>query len=334
MFSTLRLFSVLLALLLSLPAPGQFSTPSTGFPSTELKVRVTFTNDRPAARNIRVQLLSTAEVTMTERFTDDLGQVSISGLQPGNYRLRVTGQGLVEVTTPVFSIHRGENSHTEFVRMDSDREDEQAPGSSGGATVSALELNVPAKARKEFEKGQEAMQAAEWVEARSRLEKAIAVYPQYFSAHNNLGVVYMQMGDREKGRLAFERSLAINDQYTRAYRNLAQYELDEKDYAEAAMLLEKSLAADPLDAQAMTMLAQAQLAGGQTEQAILTARKAHSIPHEGASLAHLVAARALEHAGRANEAVEEYIAYLKEEPESKIAPRVRAALEALRKRLP
>ncbi len=306
------------------PLRGPVSLPSL----IDVRVQVSYTDDRPAKLYLRVQLMTSSELFVAEGFTDDLGIVSFRA-NPGNYRLRIIGPDIEETTTSVFSILRGDPQHTEFVRV--------APKASASATlqarspglVAAVDLNVPDKARKEYEKGGEAMEAGNLDEARERLKAAVRIFPQYAAAHNDLGVVYMRTGERERGREAFARAIATNARFARAYRNLAYIEIEERKYNESISLLEKVLISDPLDAQTLALLAQVYLLNGRMDEALASARKVHSVPHEGQAVAHFIAARALEARNLSEEAAAEYKMFLKEAPNSASSAKARAALDKL-----
>ena len=293
----------------------------------EVKVRVSTTDDRPAPKHLRVELVTTAELFVSSAFTDDEGGAEFSA-RPGNYRLRVTGIEIEEAVSPVFTIYRGDQTSFQHVRValkNSDKTETKATS----ATISQASLNIPGNARKEYNKGGKAMKDGNWAEARSRLEKAIALYPQFTAAYNDLGVVFMSTEEKQKGRAAFEKAVEIDPNYGRAYRNLALMKLSEGNPAEAMPLAEKALASDPLDPQALLLLAQICLQTGKWEDAVVYARKVHDVPHEAFAVAHVIAARALEKRNLVDEAAAEYRLFLQEAPNSASAPKARAALEKL-----
>ena len=51
-------------------------------------------------------------------------------------------------------------------------------------------------------------------------EKAIAINPNYVNAHNNLGLVFKNLGENEKAIDCYEKAIAINPNYVDAYNNL------------------------------------------------------------------------------------------------------------------
>lgn len=296
-----------------------------GFPN--LKVRVTTTDDRPAPKQLRVELVTSSELYVSTAYTDDEGNAEFAAA-PGLYRLRVSGMQIDEVVTSVFAIHRSDTTSFQNVRVALEGAG-KAETKAASSTISRASLNIPAKAQKEYDKGGKAMMDGYFSEARARLEKAIVLYPEFAAAYNDLGVVFMNTGEKQKGRAAFEKAVEIDPNYGRAYRNLAILKLSEGNAAEAMPLAEKALASDPLDPQALLVMAQICFQTGKMEDAVKHARKVHDLPHEGFAAAHLIAARALEAQNLRDQAAAEYRLFLSEAPNSASAPKVRATLERL-----
>ncbi len=325
--------TILLLLLLGLAA-SSFAQQRPGMqgPSgADVRVQVTFTDDHPVNIQLKVELTSSSEIQVNTTFTDDNGLAVFPGVQPGNYRIRVTGMGVREAVGRVFNISRGQGAYFEYIRVERDGENAVTQTSSE-AMIPAADLNVPSKARKEYEKGGQAMEAKNWEEARARFERAISLYPQYAAANNDLGVVFMNTGQPDRGREAFEKAIALNTHYARAHRNLGLLFFQEKKYVEAGASFEKALATEPMDAQSLTMLAQVQLLLHKPDEAAATARRAHEVPHEQFVVCHLIAARAYELLNKETDAMAEYTIFLRESPQNPSAPKVQAALDALRAR--
>jgi tetratricopeptide (TPR) repeat protein len=325
----------LLCLVLGWPASAQTRGAQPGT-TVDLRVRLSYSNGRPVDRRLRVQLLDAFESYMGEAYCDDQGQAVFPRLQPGSYRLRVSGMNVEETTSPTFTLGRNEGQHFESVdvKMKAEAEADTATPSAPGGAVAAVDLSVPDKARKEFEKGNAALQKNDLATARKALEKAIQIYPQYAAAYNNLGILAMKTGDRAAAQAAFQQAIRINDHYPRACTNLARLLLADRNYAEAEGLLNRALTTDPLNPEALTMLANVQLQTGRFDQAINTAWKVHSVPHDGFSVVHIVAALAFEARHMPEDAAVEYATYLKESPNGPEAPRASAALAALQSKGP
>lgn len=247
--------------------------------------------------------------------------------QRGIHRVRILGPAIEQFDTE-FEIQATEATRVEAFQVHKRR---AAFGVStpGKATISAVRLNIPRKAEKEFQKGARAMDQKNWSEARMLFERAIAIYPDYDRAYNSLGVAALNAGDLAAAQRAFEKAIRLNGIYGEAYRNLARVLLSEHKYAEADGVLKKSLQSEPLNTWTLTYAAYAELLTGKFGEAITNARKVHELPHKGFAGAHVVAARALEATHRPDEAIAEYQLYLEEDPKGRDAKSAREAVDRI-----
>jgi len=197
------------------------------------------------------------------------------------------------------------------------------------AFVSASELRVPARARKEFEKANESLSKDDLDQALRRLKKAVSLYPDYASAYNNMGVVYARLGEPAPEREALQRAVGLNDHFALAYLNVGRMEIAAGDFPDSVTALHKALALDAGNATTLILLAYAELEQGQSEEAIAISRKAHALPKPHA-FAHRVAARAFVHEKQISQAVSELQVSLDEEPTGPRADAVRTELKVLK----
>lgn len=300
-----------------------------GMPSgADVSVFVKFDDDRPVPEMYRVQLLSTSGVAMMELLTDQQGQVVFHDIKTGPYHLSVSGPDAI--TTEIsFAIYRGENVHTEYVRL-ARKENKQSVSTNG--TVSRAALDIPDKAKKEFEKGLEAFEKEDFPNAKDRFHKAINIYPQYSLAYVNLGIIAMKENKIDEGELDFHQAITADPQDPAAYIHLARSQILKKQYASAEPLLQKATAISPLDPDALTMLAASELYLGKTEEAVACAKKVHSVPHDHFAVSHLVAAQGLIKENQMQAAADELRLFLKEAPDDSRAPAARATLQSIENR--
>jgi len=327
--------AVLLASLLlfaSVVAFAQRRTPSA--PSrtqSDLRVRVVYENDRPAGQHLEVTLLAPSGTVIGQGFTDDLGQVTFPYLSPGHYKVRVKGVDIESVETGIFEIARNESVHHEFVnvKLKEEAAKRASPGD-GRAMVSASELNIPEKARKEFDKGLDAMKDGDLQKALEKFEKATVAYPQYALAYNNIGVIHMQQQRRDQARQAFETATSVDMNCAPAHVNLARMLVEEKRFPEADKTLEKALTIDPGRPEALALAAQTKMMIADHDAALALSQRLHQMEdHKKFAVVHLIAGNAFEAKGMRAEAVSEYKQFLSEAPDSKINPKVKAAIQSL-----
>ncbi len=293
---------------------------------SQLTVQITYENDRKAPANLRVELLSSQGSLVDSHTTDGFRPIVFLYLKPGDYIIRVTGSGIIPTTTGTISVS-GAN-HTEFVKVKAEPQDLQSAGEEG--SISATELNIPEKAKKEFDQGTKNLDQKQWKEAREHFERAAALYPKYAAAYNNLGVIYLNMGEQEKAADSFRAALALDEHISDANLNMGHMLYDAKKYKEAEPFLSRALSADPSNAQLLTVLANSELQNGESDLALANARKVHAIPnHQKFAVSHLIAAEILQSHNSTKEVMEEYKLFLKEDPQSPLAPRVRDALSRI-----
>jgi Flp pilus assembly protein TadD len=298
--------------------------------SVEILVRVTFQNDRSAGDQIRVELVNDMGVPIGQNFTDSEGRTTFHVSNGGTYEIRASGIPIQGTATETVRIEDMDKSRTVYLRATPKSEATATTTKSNAPPVtSAAELKIPMDAKKAFHKGMESWEHNDYSKAAEHFEKAVALYPEYDTAYNNLGVMYYQMGQTEKARAAFERSVALNDKNADGDRNLARMLIHDGNYTRAQDLLKKSLIVEPLNPITLTLMCVTQIQTGDDNGALGTARKVHQLPHEGYALVHEIAGQAYEHEGQTQNATIEYETYLHESPNGPEAPQVRAALTRL-----
>lgn len=294
-----------------------------------LRLIITIESDTTKAANVTVELMDALGLSsaMDRKVTDNDGGVTFRTLT-GVHRIRITGPN-VQTYEGEIEIAFNETTHVERIRLRSATTDHPVVGAPSGAIMPAVRLNIPASARKAFDNGTKAMQKQQWEKSSAFFEAAIREYPQYDMAYNGLGAVQMQMNNVESARQAFSKALEINPDFAGANRNLARILLSQQNAQEAIPLLKRSLTTEPDNAWALTNLANSELLLFHYNDAVLYARKAHSIAHKDFAIVHILAARALEGLGQPPEAVEEYRLYLEEAPTGRDAERARASIDRL-----
>ncbi len=294
-----------------------------------LRLIVSVDGDVEKAANATVELMDGIGTSgaLDSKFTDNSGIVIFQTLD-GLHRYRITGSHIQAYEGEV-RIMPNETSHVEHIRVRHAEGEQRASETPPGGLVAAASLRVPASARKAFEKGSEAMRHQGWEQSRGLFETAIRAYPEYDLAYNSLGIVQIQLNDVPAARQSFEKAISLNENFAGANRNLARILLAEQKNSEALPLLKHSLSTEPENAWALTHAAYVELMLHDFGNALLDARKAHTVPHDGFANSHIVAAMALEATGIPAEAVQEYRIYLQEDPGGRDAERARKAIARL-----
>ncbi|MCI0349319.1 MAG: tetratricopeptide repeat protein [Acidobacteriales bacterium] len=303
-----------------------FAQPRAGG-NTTLNVRVVNNDGRPATEQLKVELLTSSGLLFYSGFTDSLGMASFPVNRSGGYRIRVTGNNIPETVGDNFFVDTRHSSQMEVITLQ-ETVRPTGPGK-GPAAVAVVDLNVPKRAQKEFEKGAEAFERSDFAEARKQFDKAIAAHPSYASAYNLLGMTLMRQGEAQSAQQAFEKALELNDRFALAYTNLAKLYLAQRNLERSEFLLRKSVAAEPRSSETLAILSQVLLMAGKYDEAVVNARRVHDLPHQEYAIAHFVAARALRARNQRNDAMAEYKLFLQEAPNSASSSQARQELAQL-----
>jgi len=195
----------------------------------------------------------------------------------------------------------------------------------GSGVVTAADLSIPAKARKEFDKALEALGKQDLTRARRELNKAVVIDPAFSVAYNNMAVVCARLGDKACEREALEKAIDLNGHFELAYVNWGRMSLASSDFAGAEKALERAANLEPKDGAAMVLLAYSEFMQGHLADSIRTSETAHNSgePH---AFAHRVAARAYERQNQFGRALAELELFLQENPTGPLADTARQEL--------
>ena len=279
--------------------------------------------DMPVRGRMQVQLMGGFGNGDTARTQDGDGRVDFTVASRASYRVRVSTDNSGDITSSEFMVGCNERDHDETIRIPRPQS-QLAPN--GEQTISAAELVIPDKARKEFEKASQAFRKDDFENARKHFEKALEIYPKYALAENDLGVIFMKTGERELGRAAFEKAMALDPHQAQPYLNLGRFALNDKQPERAEQLLTTVVRLDPRNAEAFLLLAVAQLELGKLREAVESAHRVHLLGDDKLASAHMMAARALRAYGHYEEAAAEYEAYLRETPAGPLSENARREL--------
>lgn len=272
----------LVVLLFVVNALGQISSMHG---STMLSVSGTvLTADGHPVRDARVEvhdLLNGSEITSA--YTLPSGSFTITNLPNGHYELRVTS-GLQEARE----------------RLDLDRVNQQVTlrvsqaGETGGpATISVVEMKVPSKAKKEYEKAEEAFGKRRLDEARSHCDKALEAAPTYSRALSLSALLNLTNNKLEDAAKQAEQAVKSDYGYAMGYVVLGAIYNAMQRYDDAIRTLDRGIPLAPSSWQANFELSKALLGKGDYQRALASADRAIPVAPPDYAPLHLVRAHAL-----------------------------------------
>lgn len=265
---------------------------------------------------------------VSQGLTDAHCVVDFLNVPEGNYHMNVSGEGYSTAESVDIGMSQRGPSEIE-IEVKRPNEVDRNFAAAGSAFISAEDLAAPSRARKEVNKANELISKQEFKEAMERLNKALAIYPSYAVAYNNMAVIYSRLHDRARERQALEKAISLNDHFALAIMNLGRMDLAAGDYANAETELAKASIFVPDDPITLILLAWVQLMEGHFDDAIAASQKAHLLnkPHEAA---HRVAARAFEKKRQGANAIAELELFVKESPPGPRADSAREEIEAVK----
>jgi tetratricopeptide (TPR) repeat protein len=191
--------------------------------------------------------------------------------------------------------------------------------------VTEMAKKFPPRVIKEFEAGMKAEQHGDMNTAVVHYQAAIQQAPDFYPAHNSLGIRNLQKGDFKVAEEEFRRVLELNANSAQAYINLGNVLYVTRRNEEAKQALEAGLHLFPssvmghyLNGSVLARLGEFKAA----EEQLKTARELDpKMPQVPITLATLYL-----QTGREHEAAAMFQAFLKEFPKDPMVPKVRAAL--------
>src|SRR5438270_7832850 len=226
--------------LVAASAAQQTTTMSSGTAgrSTTITARVTYEQSSGPAAGMLVELIPTSGGMADIRTTDGNGGATFDGMSGGRFKLRVTGPDIEKTESDSFVAGGGEGGPyvMENVQV-------RLAQTAGGRVASpALAPIIPEPAMQEFKLGSKQMDKKNWQEAKDHFQKAIAAFPKYAEAFNDLGQVEVQMNRGKDAVDAFVAATQIDPTLPQANLYLGQFYYENAKYKEAEPYLQRAAA--------------------------------------------------------------------------------------------
>jgi Flp pilus assembly protein TadD len=276
--------------------------------------------------------LETHGMVVGDSYCDSEGSFSFIDLLPNVYTVVVEDERYQPVRLMV--VINPSTAQTNVVRVIlrpalTERRKSVPDGPAGGnpdiVDVAELKKKFPPGVIKEFEAGMKAEQHGDMNAAMIHYQATIQHAPDFYPAHNSLGIRDLQKGDFKAAEEEFRRVLELNANSAQAYINLGNVLYLTRRDEEAKQALEAGLHLFPSSAMGHylngSVLARLGESKGAEEQ-LKTARELDpKMPQVPITLATLYL-----QTGREQEAATMFESFLREFPKDPMVPKVRAAL--------
>jgi tetratricopeptide (TPR) repeat protein len=189
--------------------------------------------------------------------------------------------------------------------------------------ISAREAAIPKEARKAFDRAEKLRDQKKFEAAVTELEKAVGLYPDYFRAISELGIVQINLGRLPDALKNFSRALEIFPEYEPALGGAGYALLSLARYEESATFLEKAIQLDSSRTQNLVFLGIANLALSRWARSQEVLERALKLDAAGAVSAHMYLADVFAGQHLYDRAADELRTYLRLNPEAPNADRLR-----------
>lgn len=149
------------------------------------------------------------------------------------------------------------------------REKKTLEASRRGKVVSAAELRqvVPSAAKKQYELGLKFVGKGNFQQAANHFQEALAIYPEYLAARNDLGAQYLKLKRLDEAEQHFALVLRDDPKNFNATFNTGLVQVERRNYQEALSLLQQAVALDSTRPVARLWIGVAKLELGELESA-------------------------------------------------------------------
>lgn len=307
-----------------------------GLPDNRIEGRLYFPSGNPRTP-IRIRLSGDRGEQSTNSDRD--GRFYFRGLRPGRYTILVEGgdfyqsvSQLVEVMPLGSGSMQGDNP-SQTATLNIRLELKTSPGSGSGLGTADFS-KIPKEAVELYNSALKSANEGDRRKASELLKKALSIHPQFVAALNGLGVQYMKLGELDKASEIFSSALKIEPEAFILHLNYGLVLFQQKKYSEAEHELDLALKKNEASATAHYYKGRVLIALQRYDAAELELQRVVAQGGEEASIAHRYLGGLYVEKGDNARAISELQAFLKLEPKSKEAEKIRELIKQLQQRSP
>jgi Tfp pilus assembly protein PilF len=268
--------------------------------------------------------------------TDRDGRFSFRGLRPGRYTLTVESGGLYQTVSQMIDV-----MPTGTPSMQGDSPSQMATltirlaPNAGGPPPGTVSANpVPKAAADLYNSALKLAQDGDRKKAIELLKQAISIHPEFVAALNGLGVQYMKLGDFDDAAQAFASALKLDPEDFLLHLNYGLTLFQQKKYPEAIQQLDLAIQKKEASSTAHYYKGRALISVQRFDEAEVALQRTVALGGEEANVAHRYLAGIYMEKGDSARAVSELQLFLKLEPKTKDAEKIRDLIKQLESKKP
>lgn len=178
-------------------------------------------------------------------YTDQEGRFELPNVAPGEYTIEAESDRdrRFDSGSERVQVRRGVASLVTIYLKDKKSSLQRAGDKS--VSVAMLDQKVPGAAKREFEHASRLSAEGNTTESIAALRRAIAIYPNYLMAHNDLGAQLLEQGQLDEAAAELRTALSIDPKAANPQINLGIVLEKQNKFVESLAALDKALSIDP-----------------------------------------------------------------------------------------
>ena len=263
-------------------------------------------------------------------YTDNNGRFEFQHVASGDYTLEVEAdrsRDRFEITSEKITVR---TNIPNFVTVTlKTRSADREVRSDKTVSVAMLEQKVPSAAKHEFEKASQAAREGRAEESIAALRRAIAIYPEYLMALNDLGAQLLELGRLDEALEPLRTATRIDPNSFNPHLNLGIVLVRKREFKEALAALDRALSSEPSSPAAHLYEGMAAVGINDGARAERELKSAYDLGGRPFSVALVYLARVYVKRGDKQSAIDSLQRYLQDDPSGSNAPLVRKMLADL-----
>ncbi len=312
----------------TLPRASSTGAASLDRPGT-IRGNVVMPDGSPVSEAVKVTLKALrGDVAMV--YTDQQGRFELGNIAPAQYTLEVDAdrERRFEITREAVQVLRGGGPTLVTLYL---REKQSATrvGDERTISVGMLDQKVPSAAKKEFQKASHFTAEGNAIEAIAALKRALAIYPDYLAAHNDLGAQLLEKGQLDEAANELRTAIKIDPGAFNPQLNLGIVLLQQKKLSEALTALNRALSIEPSAPAAHLFAGMASIELNDTTRAVKELNAAYDLGGNTYAVALLHLGKVYMKEGEREMALKSFESYLRELPNAPDAAQVQQLISRL-----
>lgn len=178
-------------------------------------------------------------------YTDQFGRFDLPNVAQGEYTVEADSDRdrKYDVGSERVLVRRGVPTPVTIYLKE--KKVERQVGGDKSVSVAMLNQKVPTAAKREFEHASRMSEEGNAIESIAALRRAIAIYPDYLIAHNDLGAQLLERGQLAEAATELRAAIKIDPKAANPQINLGIVLEQQNKFAESLVELDKALSLDP-----------------------------------------------------------------------------------------